>query len=97
MGKGVVFMTTQIAWSGFNLHLGHFVAPFAKTLYDNYFCLAASSKQQIKWTKIQRNPQEYWMTGNASTDADTSKHETVIAIKSKRPIISDWRSPVTGG
>ena len=33
-GKGVVFMTTLIALSGFNPHRGYVVASLDKTLYD---------------------------------------------------------------
>ena len=65
MGKGVVFTTTLIEWSGFNPHPGYAVASLGKTLYDDYLCLVASNKQQIQWTRIRRNPQEHWITGNS--------------------------------
>jgi len=29
--------------------IGHVVAPLDKALYDDYLCLVASNKQQIKW------------------------------------------------
>jgi len=63
--KDVVFMTTLIAWSWFNLHSGHIVASLHKTLYDDYLCLVASNKQQIQWTRIQRNQEGSWNTGNS--------------------------------
>ena len=47
IGKGVVFTTTLIEWSGFNPHPSHAVASLDKTLYDDYLCLVASNKQQI--------------------------------------------------
>ena len=47
IGKGVVFTTTLIEWSGFNRHPSHAVALLDKTLYDDYLCLVASNKQQI--------------------------------------------------
>ena len=53
MGKGVVFTTILIEWSGFNPHPGHVVAFLDKTLYDDYLCLVASNKQQIHWTTIR--------------------------------------------
>ena len=56
--KGVIFTTNLNALSGFNSHPGHVAASLDKKLYDNYLCLVASKKQQIQWTKIQRNPQE---------------------------------------
>ena len=65
MGKGVVFTTTLIEWSGFNPHLSHVVASLDNTLYDGYLCLVASNKQQIQWTRIRRNPQEHWIIGNS--------------------------------
>ena len=52
-GKGVAFTTTPIAWSGFNLDLGHVVASFDNALYDDYLCLVASNKQQIYVGKSQ--------------------------------------------
>ena len=49
MGKGIVFTTTLIEWSGFNPHPGHVVASLMdKTLYNDYLCLVASNKQQIQ-------------------------------------------------
>ena len=77
MGKGVVFTTTLIEWSGFNPHPGHVVASLDKTLNDNYLSLVASNKQQIQWTRIRRNPQEHWIIGNSSAGADSSNHEVV--------------------
>ena len=65
MGKGVVFATTLIELSGFNPHPGHVVASLDKTLYDDYLCLVASNKQQIQWTRIQRNPLEHWIIGSS--------------------------------
>ena len=65
MGKGVVFTTTLIEWSGFNPHPSHVVASLDKTLYDDYLCLVVSNKQQIQWTRIRRNPQEHWIIGNS--------------------------------
>ena len=65
MGKGVVFTTTLIEWSGFNPHPGQVVASLDKTLYDDYLCLVASNKQQIQWTRIGRNPQEHWIIRNS--------------------------------
>ena len=59
MGKGVVFTTTLIEWSGFNPHPGHVVVSLDKTLYDDYLCSVASNKQQIQWTRIRKNPQEH--------------------------------------
>ena len=47
IGKGVVFTTTLIEWSGFNPHPSHAVASLDTTLYDDYLCLVASNKQQI--------------------------------------------------
>ena len=52
-GKGVVFMTTPIVWSGFNPHSGHVVASLDGVLYDDYLCLVASSKQQIYMERSQ--------------------------------------------
>ena len=65
IGKGVVFTTTLIEWSGFNPHSGHVVASLDKTLYDDYLCLVASNKQQIQWTRTRRNPKEHWIIGNS--------------------------------
>jgi len=31
------------------IFIGHVVAPLDKTFYDDYLCLVASNKQQIKW------------------------------------------------
>ena len=45
-GKGVL-TPTLIAWSGFNLLLGHVVTSLDKTLYVDYPCLVASNKQQM--------------------------------------------------
>ena len=84
MGKGVVFMTTLIEWSGFNPNPSHVVASLDKTLYDDYLCLVASNKQQIQWTRIRRNPQEHWIIGNSQAGADFSNHEVVLVIKSVR-------------
>ena len=61
----VVFMTTFNEWPGFNPHAGHVVASLDKMLYDDYLCLVALNKQQIQWTRIRRNPQEHWITGNS--------------------------------
>ena len=70
MGKGVVFTTTLIEWSGFNPHSGLVVASLDKTLYDDYLCLVASNKQQIQWQEfeeIHRNigssetPKQVWV------------------------------------
>ena len=82
IGKGVVFTTTLVEWSGFNPDPGHVVASLDKTLYDHYLCLVTSNKQQIQWTRIQRNPQEYWIIGNSSAGADSSNHEVVVEMKS---------------
>ena len=84
MGKGVVFTTTLIKWSGFNPHPGHIVASLDKTLYDDYLCLVASNKQQIQWTRIRRNPQEHWIIGNSYAGADSYNHEVVVVMKSVR-------------
>ena len=46
--KGVVFMTTLIAKSNFNLHPGRVVASLDKAFYDDYLCMVASNKQQIQ-------------------------------------------------
>ena len=53
-GKGFVFTTTLIAWSGFNRYPGHVVASLDKTLYEDYFCLLASNKQQIQLTSSKK-------------------------------------------
>ena len=55
-GKGVVFTTILITWSGFNTHHGHVIAFLDKTLYNDCFCLVASDKfNGQKFAKIQRN------------------------------------------
>ena len=68
-GEGVVF----------NPHSDHVVAFLQETLYDDYLCLVALNKQQIKWTIVQTNSQNRWITGNGNSqaDADSSKHEVV--------------------
>ena len=43
----------------------HIVASLDKTLCDDYLSLAASNKQLIQWTRIRRNPQEHWISGNS--------------------------------
>ena len=64
-GKGVVFTATLIAWFGLNHHPGHVVASLDNTLYDDYLCLVALNNGQIQWTRIRRNPQKHWITGNS--------------------------------
>ena len=86
MGKGVVFTTILIAWSGFNPHPGHVVASLDKTLYDNFLCLVALNKQQIQWIRIRKNPQELWIIGNSKAGANSSNHKVVIAMKSARVV-----------
>ena len=61
--KASFLTTTLIEWSGFNPHPGHVVACLDKTLYDDYLCSVASNKQQIQWTRIEKNPQEHWIIG----------------------------------
>ena len=55
-------------------------------LCDDYLCLVASNKQQIQRTKIQKNPQKHWITGNSQADVNSSNHEAVIAMKSAQNI-----------
>ena len=70
------------AW--FNPHPSHVVASLDKTLYDDYLCLVASNKQQIQWTRIRKNPEEHWITGNSQAGVDSSKHKVVVIMKSVR-------------
>ena len=65
MGKGELFTTTSIEWSGFNPHPGHAVASLDKTFYDNYLWLVALNKQQIQGARIWRNLQERWIIGSS--------------------------------
>ena len=65
MGKGFVFTPTLIEWSGFNPHSDHVVASLDKTFYEDHLCLVASNKQQIQWTRTQRNLQEHWIIGTS--------------------------------
>ena len=58
---------------------GHVVASLDKTLYDDYLYLVASNKQEIQWTRIRRLVLEHWITRNSEVDADSSKHEVLIA------------------
>ena len=81
MDTGVAFAMTLIEWTGFNPHSGHVVASLGKLLYDDYLCLVASNKQQIQWTRIQRNPQEHWIVKNFKAGADSSNHEVVAVMK----------------
>ena len=81
MGKGVVLMTTLIAWSGLNPHPGHVVASLDNTLYNDYLCLMTSNKQQIQLAKIQKNPHKHWIYGNSLAGAVSSNHEVVKAMK----------------
>ena len=37
---------------------GLFIHFYGKMVLDNYLCLVASNKQQIQWTRIQRNLQK---------------------------------------
>ena len=64
------------------------VASFDNMLCDNYLCLVASNKQQIQWTRIQRNSQKHWITGNSKTGADSSKHEVTAMKYADRPTVS---------
>ena len=57
--KIVVFPTTLIAWSGFNLNHCHVFESLDRTLFIDYFIQEASNKQQIHCKKIHRNPQHY--------------------------------------
>ena len=84
MGLVVVFTTTLIAWYEFNQHPGQVVAPLDKTFNDDYFCLMALNKQQIQWERIQRNPQNHWITGNSQAAANSFNHKAVNAMKSVR-------------
>ena len=56
-----------------------------------YLCLVASNKQQIQWTKLRRNSQELWITGNSKAGADSYNHEIVIAMK-RAWIVQYWAS-----
>ena len=71
-------MMTLIARSGFNPHPDRVVLFMDMTLYNVYLCLVASNKQQIHWTKIQRNSQEHW---KLLSDLNSSKYEVVNATK----------------
>ena len=55
-------------------------------LFNAYFCLVASNKQQIQRARIRRNPHEHWIYGNSQAGADSSKHEVVNAMKSVRVV-----------
>ena len=65
MGKGVVFTTTLIEWSGFNPHPSHVVASSDKTLYDDYLFLVALNKQQIQWARIEEIHRNIGIIGNS--------------------------------
>ena len=57
--------TDLIERSRFNPHPGHVVASLDKTLYNNYFFMMASNKQQIQWARISTNLQEHWINRNS--------------------------------
>ena len=69
-----------------NPRLGHIVAFLNNTLYDDYLCLVALTKQHSHWTKTRKNPEKHWFTGNSKAGTDSSKPEVVIAMKSLRII-----------
>ena len=50
-----------IASFGFNQYSSHIVVFLNNMLSDDYryLCLVALNKQQIQWTRIQRNQQEH--------------------------------------
>ena len=81
---GSVLTTTQIALSGFNHHPGHVVVSLDKTLCDDYLCFVALNKQQIQWTRSQKNSQKHWIIGNSKAGADSSNYEVFNAMKSVR-------------
>ena len=54
----------MIPLSGFNPNPGYVVTSLGKTLYDDHLCLVVSNKHQIQLTRIRKNPQEHWITGN---------------------------------
>ena len=58
----------------------------------------ASNKQQMQWTRIWRNPQEHWITGNYKAAADSSMHWLSNHYNEKctnRPTVSIWHCLVT--
>ena len=59
-----LFATTMIPWSAFNPNPGYVVASLDKTLYDDHLYLVVSNKHQIQLTRMRKNPQEHWITGN---------------------------------
>ena len=93
MGKGVVYKTTLIAWSGFNPQPVRIIVSLDKTFYDDYLFLAASNKQQIQWTRIR------WTIGSSKTSERCGFVEarSIVAMKTERDqtFISVWRYPVT--
>ena len=78
--KSVVFTTTLIARSTFNPHPGHVVASLDKAFYDDYLCMVASNKQQIRWAIIRKNSQKHWKL--QSRCGFVLARSTVTAIKS---------------
>ena len=78
--KSVVFTTTLIARSKFNPHPGHVIASLDKAFYDDYLCMVASNKQQIRWAIIRKKSQKHWKL--QSRCGFVQARSTVTAIKS---------------
>ena len=87
--KSVVFTTTLIARSKFNPHPGHVVASLHQAFYDDYLCMVASNKQQIRWAIIRKNSQKHWKL--QSRCGFVPARSTVTAIKSVW-IVRQWAS-----
>ena len=47
-----------------NSHPGTLLRPYIRRFRMIYLCLVHSNKQQIQGTKIPKNPQKHWITGN---------------------------------
>ena len=75
----------------------HVVASLDKTLRDDYLCFVALNKQQINVTRIQRNPQEHWVSGNSFAGILHPRSSHYNEKCADRPIVSVWSCPVTGG
>ena len=86
MGRGVIFMASLIAWSGFNPHPGHVFVSLDKMLYDNYLCLVALNKQQFQWTRIWKNSQQHYigLLEIPKAGVNSSNYKIVNAMKCAR-------------
>ena len=98
-GKGVVFTTTIIVWSGFNLHPGNVVAFLDKTFYDDYLCLELRTSSKFSGQELKKI---YRDIGSLETSklvqiSPHMKHSYRNEKCADHSMVSVWRCSETGG